>query len=48
MFTKDKTTGKGVHIRPFEVKKKVIDWDAVLGAVALGFLILGLLGWLAR
>ena len=33
MFTKDKTVGRGAHIRPFEVKKKVIDWDAVGGAI---------------
>lgn len=44
MFTKDKTTGRGVHIRPFEVKKKVIDWDAVIGAVIIVLLVLGIVG----
>lgn len=43
MFTKDKTVGRGAHIRPFEVKKKVIDWDAVTGTVILGLMILGVL-----
>lgn len=46
MFTKDKTTGKGVQIRPFEVKKKVIDWDAVCGFAFLIFMGLLLIGWL--
>lgn len=44
MFTKDKTVGRGAHIRPFEVKKKVIDWDAVGGAVILVLMIVGVLG----
>jgi hypothetical protein len=44
MFTKDKTVGRGAHIRPFEVKKKVIDWDAVGGAIILGLMVIGVLG----
>ena len=43
MFTKDKTVGRGAHIRPFEVRKKVIDWDAVTGTVILVLMILGVL-----
>ncbi len=43
MFTKQKKTGQGYHIRPFETHKKVIDWDAVTGTVILGLMILGVL-----
>ena len=43
MFTKQKKTGQGYHIRPFETHRKVIDWDAVSGAVILGLMILGVL-----
>jgi hypothetical protein len=44
MFTKHKKTGYGYHIRPFETHKKVVDWDAVGGALILGLMILGVLG----
>ena len=44
MFTKDKTTGRGLHIRPFEVKKKVIDWDAIACAGIIIFFVLVLFG----
>lgn len=39
MFTKDKTVGQG----RYEVKKKVIDWDAVFIAGALGIVALVIL-----
>jgi hypothetical protein len=43
MFTKQKKTGRGYHIRPFETHKTVIDWDAVTGTIILGLMILGVL-----
>jgi hypothetical protein len=56
MFTKQKKTGHGYHVRPFETHKKVIDWEAVGGAaflaVAVGgaaflaVLALCVIGWL--
>ena len=47
MFTKRKKTGHGYHVRPFETHRKVIDWDAVGGAVILGFVVLALIGFIA-
>ena len=44
MFTKRKKTGHGYHVRPFETHKKVIDWDAVIGAVIIVLLVIGLIG----
>jgi hypothetical protein len=43
MFTKQKKVGEGYQVRPFEVRKKVIDWDAVTGTVILVLMILGVL-----
>lgn len=43
MFTKDKKIAEGYRVRPFEVRKKVIDWDAVGGTIVLILMILGVL-----
>ena len=40
MFTKDKTVGRG----RYEVKKKVINWDAVIIAIGFAFIAIVLLG----
>jgi len=46
MFTKNKKTGHGYHVRPFETHKKVIDWEPVGAAVFWVILGLCLIGWL--
>ena len=39
MFTKDKPVGSG----SYRVTKKVIDWDAVWGAIILGIIVIAIL-----
>jgi hypothetical protein len=46
LIYKHKKTGHGYHVRPFETHKKVIDWEAVGGAVFLAVLALCVIGWL--
>lgn len=36
MFTKEKTVGKGAHIRPFEVKKKASSPSGVGSCMTMG------------
>ncbi|MCB1680976.1 MAG: hypothetical protein KDI65_03490 [Alphaproteobacteria bacterium] len=48
MFTKDKKVGEGYHVRKFHAHKKVIDWEAIGGALFWVILGLCLIGWLTN